>query len=206
MIEDITERRKIENLMIQSEKMLSVAGLAAGMAHEINNPLGTIVQGCQNIIRRTSTQLPKNLDIAQKLNIDMSRLEEYFRQRQIYEIIDSMRNATAKASDIIKNMLQFSRKSESQKVMYSLAEVIEESIGLAYNDYNLKKKYDFRSIKITKIFDDDIPLIRITVTEIQTSFVFPSFLATSPLSVSTVFRSYTRPSRYKASPHQCGAS
>ncbi len=167
MLEEITERRKIESLMIQSEKMLSVAGLAAGMAHEINNPLGTIVQGCQNIIRRTSTELPKNIDVAKSLNIDMSALESYFKQRQIYDILDSMRHAVEKASDIIKNMLQFSRKSESKKVLYPMSKLVEETLDLAYNDYDLKKKYDFRSIRIIKDFQDELPLVRITITEIQ---------------------------------------
>ena len=38
-IDDVTERVNLEEMMIQSEKMMSIGGLAAGMAHEINNPL-----------------------------------------------------------------------------------------------------------------------------------------------------------------------
>jgi len=167
MIEDITERKKTEQVMIQSEKMLSVAGLAAGMAHEINNPLGTIVQGCQNIIRRTSPSLPKNAEYAAKIGIRMEDVEKYFNERQIYEIISSIQLAAEKSSEIIKNMLQFSRRSESKKVLYSLIKLVEETVELAYSNYDLKKLYDFRSIEIEKDYDTNIPEIRITVTEIQ---------------------------------------
>jgi PAS domain S-box-containing protein len=167
LLDDITEKRKIEQIMIESEKMTTVAGLAAGMAHEINNPLGTIVQGCQNIIRRTSKELAKNKEVADSLGIQFSQVESYFNERQIYEILDSIRAAAGKASEIIKNMLQFSRKSESHKVSYSVSRVIDEAIALAYSDYNLKKRYDFKSIILHKEIQEGLPEINISVTEIQ---------------------------------------
>jgi len=64
-VDDVTARVKIEEMMVQTEKMMSVGGLAAGMAHEINNPLGGILQACQNIARRTSPDLPKNREVAE---------------------------------------------------------------------------------------------------------------------------------------------
>lgn len=59
---DITKRNKMEAMMIQAEKMLSIGGMAAGMAHELNNPLGGILQGLQNIQRRLSTQFTANIN------------------------------------------------------------------------------------------------------------------------------------------------
>jgi len=164
---DVTEKKHINHLMIQNEKMASIAGLAAGMAHEINNPLGTIVQGCQNIIRRTSNNMPKNLAAAEKIGIDLDKILEYFKDRNIDQIIESIRSAAEKASEIIKNMLQFSRKSESKKVDSDIEKLIEETIELANNDYNLKKKYDFRNIKIEREYEKNIPKLWLTVTEIQ---------------------------------------
>lgn len=48
-IDDVTDRIRMEQMMVQSEKMLSVGGLAAGMAHEINNPLAGILGYALNI-------------------------------------------------------------------------------------------------------------------------------------------------------------
>jgi PAS domain S-box-containing protein len=167
MIDDITERIKMEEVMIQSEKMISVAGLAAGMAHEINNPLGTISQGCQNLIRRTSLSLPKNIEAANKIGILPENISKYFEIREIFEIINSIQQASQKASEIIKNMLQFSRRSESKKVLYNPEKLLNESLDLLYNDYSLKKNYDIRSIKIIKEIAHAVPDIKVTVTEIQ---------------------------------------
>ncbi|MBU2647716.1 PAS domain S-box protein [bacterium] len=42
IVRDVTDRIRIEKMMIQTEKMMSVGGLAAGMAHELNNPLAAV--------------------------------------------------------------------------------------------------------------------------------------------------------------------
>jgi len=64
-------------------------------------------------------------------------------------------------------MLQFSRRSESKKVEYSLPKLIDETLELAYNDYDLKKRFDFRRIQFNKEYDDSVNDIKLTVTEIQ---------------------------------------
>jgi len=51
-VDDVTERVRIEEMMVQSEKMLSVGGLAAGMAHEINNPLGIMMGFCELLLEK----------------------------------------------------------------------------------------------------------------------------------------------------------
>ena len=47
IIRDVTEQKKLREIMVQTEKMMSVGGLAAGMAHELNNPLSNISSSAQ---------------------------------------------------------------------------------------------------------------------------------------------------------------
>ena len=58
IVDDVTEAKRIQELLIQTEKMTSVGGLAAGMAHELNNPLGIVLQSLENLERRLSPASP----------------------------------------------------------------------------------------------------------------------------------------------------
>ncbi len=166
-IEDVTERTRIQELMIQTEKMMSVGGLAAGMAHEINNPLGVITQAAQNIERRVSPDLPANLKAAEEAGIPMSAVTGYLERRQIPEFVASIREATLRASRIITNILRFSRRPDSAMAPTELSGIVEQAIELAANDYDLKKKFDFRSIEIVREFTPGLPDVPVVATEIE---------------------------------------
>jgi PAS domain S-box-containing protein len=166
-IEDVTERARIQELMIQTEKLMSVGGLAAGMAHEINNPLGIIAQAVQNIERRVSPELPANRKTAEELGVNMEGIDAYFQKRLIPEFIGSIREASFRASRIIANMLQFSRRAETTIQYAPLDGIIEQALELAASDYDLKKKYDFRSIEIIRDYAPDMPEVPMVVVEME---------------------------------------
>ncbi len=170
-IQDITERVRIQELMIQTEKMMSVGGLAAGMAHEINNPLGIISQATQNIERRLSTELPANRVVAEEIGLDMGLLQAYFEKRQITQFMGGIREAVGRATKIVGNMLQFSRQADSARHAVSLPAILEQALELAANDYDLKKKYDFRSIEIQREFEQELPLVPVVAIEIEQVFL-----------------------------------
>ncbi len=166
-IDDVTERVRIEEMMIQSEKMLSVGGLAAGMAHEINNPLAGILQNIQVIRNRISDKIPQNSKIAQECGTTIQVIEEYMNQRKVPEMIDAVVDSGKRAAKIIDNMLSFSRKNESLFVPINISELLDDTIELASNDYDLKKKYDFRKIEIIREYEENMPYVKCEITKIQ---------------------------------------
>ena len=166
-VDDITERVRFEEMMIQSEKMVSVGGLAAGMAHEINNPLGGIMLAAQNIIRRITVTLSKNAEYARRAGTDIGTIYRYMEEREIVKMLQGIMEMGERASKIVSNMLNFSRRSESKLAPADITGVVDSALDLASNDYNLKKKYDFRHIDIRKEYDGDIPTVSCIITEIQ---------------------------------------
>lgn len=166
-LDDVTSRLRMEEMIIQTEKMVSLGGLAAGMAHEINNPLGGIMMGSQNILRRIDPSLPKNRECADLCGIELEKMRAYLEKRGIIPILHGILEMGGRASEIVENMLSFSRKSESSKSSADLKDLTEKSIELASNEYDLKKKWDFRHIEIIRDYEDGIPQVPCVKTEIQ---------------------------------------
>ncbi len=97
-VDDITDRVRIEEMMVQSEKMLSVGGLAAGMAHEINNPLAGIMQNIQVMHNRLSSDLSKNHEVAERCGITMAALQSYMQGRNMPEMMASIMDSGKRAA------------------------------------------------------------------------------------------------------------
>ncbi len=170
-MDDVTERVRIEEMMIQSEKMLSVGGLAAGMAHEINNPLAGMVQNAEVVLNRVSPDLPANQRVAEECGTNMETIQAYAQKRAITTMLESIRTSGMRAAKIVNNMLSFSRKSEEHFALYDLADLLDKTVELAANDYDLKKKYDFRQIQIVREYEAAMPQVRCEASKIQQVFL-----------------------------------
>ncbi|KMM86221.1 PAS fold [Pseudomonas taetrolens] len=155
-IDDITQRLSMEDMMVQSEKMLSVGGLAAGMAHEINNPLGAILHNVQNIRRRLSSDLPKNIEQAAQAGIDLNAISQYLQAREVPELLDGIQQAGARAAKIVTHMLSFSRRSNRQMSPCDLSALIDQAVDIASNDFDLAIGFDFKGQAITRQFDPQL--------------------------------------------------
>ncbi|WP_163352124.1 ATP-binding protein [Desulfovibrio sp. JC010] len=169
-IDDVTDRTRLEMMMVQSEKMMSVGGLAAGMAHEINNPLAGVLGHVHNMRNRIFGDLKKNELVARECGVDLELVRSYLEHREIPRMLDGIVESGSRAATIVSNMLTFSRKSEKKHEKYNIAELLDTTIELAANDYDLKKHYDFRKIEINREYAEDVPSVVCEGTELQQVF------------------------------------
>ncbi len=168
-VDDITEQVRLEEMMIQSEKMLSIGGLAAGMAHEINNPLAGIMQTAKVISNRLTDKLdiPANRKAAKEAGTNIEAVRRFMEARNIPGMLSAVMDSGYRVAAIVNNMLSFARKSEATVSSHNLDILLDKTAELAATDYDLKKQYDFKRIKIKKDYAENLPEIPCEDAKIQ---------------------------------------
>ncbi|TFH42322.1 MAG: PAS domain S-box protein [Chrysiogenales bacterium] len=184
IMNDVTEKKRTQEMMIQTEKMSSLGGLAAGMAHEINNPLGIVLQGVQAVLSRLSTDSPRNREVAERTGSGLEAMRAYLEEREVFDYLAGIQDAGHRAAKIVSNMLQFSRRSETAIAPVDINALIEKTIEIASNDYDLKKSYDFKTIHIIRDFDADLP--KVSCSETGIGQVVFNLMKNAAQSLSTV--------------------
>lgn len=166
-LDDITMRVRIENMMIQNEKMMSLGELAAGMAHEINNPLSTVLHGVQNIQRRTSLELPQNQKVARELGVELGQLHKYLAQRRVFHFLDDIREAGERSMHIVSNMLEFSRGNSRSHDHFDLVRIVRHTLELGDNTLSQQTSQGSQRPQVLTELADDIPPVMGSAAEIQ---------------------------------------
>ena len=123
---DVTDRKRMEQQLIFSEKMAAIGELAAGVAHEINNPLDGLLN-CILRIQRNPTNIV-----------------------QTQEYLELMEEAIRRIEATIGKLLDFSRPHELSLSAINLNDVVNETIGLI--EYGASEK----GIQIEKDFQNQI--------------------------------------------------
>jgi len=129
MLNDVTNARAIERQMLQDNKMIAVGQLAAGVAHEIRNPLGIIRNYCY-ILKNGS-------------DYDQTVLEK---------AITSIEKAVDKSSRIIDNLLDFSRISNNTREWTNLNRFLQSIVLLEQNMLLIK------NIRVAILCDEDFEI------------------------------------------------
>lgn len=164
---DMTERKNLQEVMVRTEKMTSLGSLAAGMAHEINNPLSIILQSAQGTMRRLDPAFAPNAEAAARHGVDLAGVRAYMEERHILRYLEGIREAGERAAAIVHGMLGFSRRGGLAREPAHVGDLIADSLTLASGEYDPKNRYDFRHIAVTRDIPPDLPPISCVATQIK---------------------------------------
>ena len=110
---DITDDLRVRDELVRAERLSAVGELVAGVAHEINNPLQSIV-GCAELLAESVTE------------------------PQLRRDVDIIRTEAGRAREIVRSLLSFVHRRPSERVPTDLNEIIREAMSL--RGYHLKQK------------------------------------------------------------------
>ena len=143
VVRDMTEKKQMEMQLIQADKMASLGELAAGVAHEINNPLSGIISNAEFL----QEEIPA---------------ESEEQQEEIREIVENGR----RIKTIVQDLLNFSRQRDSKTYTpLDIPEVITSSLNLTEHQIQLDR------IKIVKEIGDKLPPVRGSFNQIEQVFI-----------------------------------
>jgi two-component system NtrC family sensor kinase len=132
----LEQLKETQAQLIQSAKMASIGQLAAGLAHEINNPLTGVLNNVQLI------------------KMEMERKADALSPAELKEILDVIEEAALRCKNITQSLLDFSRASKAVNQPLSLNEIIERVTGLIGQELRLQ------NITIQTDLKPQLPLIK----------------------------------------------
>jgi PAS domain S-box-containing protein len=141
LFDDQTERRRLQDQLIQSEKMSAIGQLIAGIAHDLNNPLASVL-GFADFLTEVP-QVPAN----------------------IREPLTVIREEAERASSIVRNLLGFARKQEHQRRPTALKPLLDATFVLLRNQLMAQR------VDATMEVEQDLPMPDIDPNQIQQVFV-----------------------------------
>jgi PAS domain S-box-containing protein len=142
--------KQTQSQMLHHEKMASIGQLAAGVAHEINNPMGFIgsninslkryLEKFQQYIHFQEGLLEDQLDDEgqQKLAAERKKLKIDYLLEDSQDLIDESLDGARRVQEIVSNLKSFSRVDQTDEQLVNLNECLESTIAIAWNELKYK--------------------------------------------------------------------
>lgn len=154
---DISERRQIERQLVHSEKMAGIGQLAAGVAHEINNPTGFVASNLNTmndyaadlttVLRECKSLFSACASLEGGIGETARKADELWKKCDIDYILDDMGNLVKESLDgagrikkIIADLKDFTRADRQEVEEIDLNEAIDKTLNVAWNEIKYKAK------------------------------------------------------------------
>jgi nitrogen-specific signal transduction histidine kinase/CheY-like chemotaxis protein len=157
--QDVTEKKKLQAHLLFSERMASLGTLAAGVAHEINNPLAYVVANLEIVSQ----------EIASISNLDPSKLSE---------ISDSLKDAedgAQRVRQIVRDLKTFSRADEETRAPTDPRKALEGALSMVWNELRHR----------ARVVKDLRPVPEVLINEARLGQVFLNLLVNAAQAIPT---------------------
>jgi PAS domain S-box-containing protein len=140
---DLTERRQMQARLLLADRMVSVGTLAAGVAHEINNPLAYVLTNLELVASRRLPHLAERLRAlggeASEVGAELER---------VVGMIDVAREGSERVRDIVRDLRTFTRGEEEKRSPVDVRRILDASINLAWNEirHRATLERDYRDV------------------------------------------------------------
>ena len=148
---EIDERKQLESQLVQSEKLASLGQLAAGVAHEINNPIGFISSNLGTLdgyfkqlqemldAYREAEEAIGSCELVERLQQLRDRVELEFLRDDIPLLIKESKEGISRVGQIVKDLKDFSRVDSNQEWQRAnLQQGIESTLNIVANELKYK--------------------------------------------------------------------
>jgi two-component system NtrC family sensor kinase len=152
--EDITEQKRMNDAVIHAEKLASIGRLAAGVVHEINNPLATI-SAC-----------------AEALSLRLEEMADSAIKEDFAEYLRIIRDESFRCKTITNNLLDFSRSRPAEKQLSDINIVLDHTLQLIKHHPTLGKMNIIRELDMSlpKVYVNDGQLKQVFIALISNAF------------------------------------
>ncbi len=137
----VVELRQTQDHLIRSEKLASLGKMAAGVAHEINNPLASLLTYCYYLLRKLGNE------------------------KSVRERLEVMIKETTRCSMIVRNLLDFAGEAQPEMKPVNVNNILNQTLFL------LESQVLFYNIEVRKNFDCSLPPVMLDSGQIQQVFI-----------------------------------